>query len=105
MFRMQRVFCATAWELEAERRALYDVIGAFNEAEAMLRGLLYVPVSLTAFRDKRPLQFTVDENIRDAAHYILAITGDWGPPERNFERDYALALHSQSDPALPMQTV
>ena len=47
MYRIHRVFCATAWELEGERRAFYDLLGEFNEAEAMRRGVLYVPVSLT----------------------------------------------------------
>jgi hypothetical protein len=88
--------------LEGERQAFYDVVGDVNEREAMKHGLLYVPVSLNQVRDKRPLQYTVDENIRDTRHYILAIDEDWGPREMNFERDYRLAIKCAADPALPM---
>ena len=105
MYRMHRIFCATPWELEGERRAFYDVLGEFNEAEAMKRGVLYVPVSLLNVRDKRPLQYAVDENIRDCRHYILALCDGWGPPERNFERDYRLALECSADPSLPMREI
>ena len=102
---MHRVFCATPWELEAERRAFYDVIGAFNESEAMPRGILYVTVSLAAMRDKRPYQYTVEENIRDCRHYLLVLSEGWGPPERNFEPDLRLATVCAGDPSLPMQSV
>jgi hypothetical protein len=105
MYRMFRVFCATAWELEGERRAFYEVIGEFNESTAMARGVLYVPVSLTNVRDKRPYQYTIEENIRDCRHYIVALSDDWGPGERNFRKDYQLAVACQKDPALPMEGV
>ena len=103
MYRMHRVFCATAWELEGERRAFQDVIGEINEAEAMPRGLLFVPVTLVNVRDKRPYQYAVDENIRACHYYMLAVSDGWGPTERHFERDYRLALACVQDPALPMR--
>jgi hypothetical protein len=103
MYQMQRVFCATSWELEGERRAFYDVVGEVNEAHAMKRGLLYVPVTLTNIRDKRPLQYVVEENIRDCSYYLLTLSDGWGPPERNFERDYRLALACRDNPALPLR--
>ena len=103
MYRMHRVFCATSWELEGERRAFYDVVGQFNESAAIAAGILYVPVSVTNIRDKRAYQFAVEENIRACRHYVLAITEDWGPPERSFERDYRLALQCRADPSLPMR--
>jgi hypothetical protein len=103
MYRMHRVFCATAWELEDERTAFYDVIGRFNETEAMGRGILYVPVSLPTVADKRPLQSAVNENIRACRYYILATADDWGPRERNFEPDYHLALACRVDKSLPMR--
>jgi hypothetical protein len=105
MFQMHRIFCATPWELEAERNRFHDVIGNFNEMAAMRRGVLYVPVSLVNIRDKRPLQYAVDENIRDCRHYILLLSEDWGPVERNFRGDYHLALQCVADPALPMHSV
>jgi len=103
MYQMHRVFCATAWELEGERRAFQDVVGEVNAAEAMTRGLLYVPVTLVNIRDKRPSQYAVDENIRACRYYMLAASDGWGPPERHFERDYRLALACRQDPALPMR--
>ena len=103
MYQLHRVFCATPWELEGERRAFQDVLGEVNETEAMKRGVLLVPVTLAGMRDKRPLQFTVDENIRDCSYYILALADGWGPPERHFERDYRLALACLADPTLPMR--
>jgi hypothetical protein len=105
MYRMHRVFCATPWELEGERRAFYDLIGEFNEREAMKHGTLFVPVSLNDIRDKRPHQFGVDENILACRYFILLAYQDWGPPERNFQNDYLLALQCAADPALPMQSV
>src|SRR6185312_4230190 len=106
MYKMLRVFCATAWELEGERRAFNDAIGVFNETEAMKHGVLYVPVSLINIRDKRPYQYTVEENISACRAYILALAdGAWGPPERNFERDLMLAAQQSANPDFPMRDV
>ena len=102
---MHRIFCATAWELEGERLAFHDALGRINEAEAMPNGLLCVPVSLPNIRDKRPYQYLLEENLRDSRYYILALTDGWGPPERNFQRDYQLALEHRANPALPMRDV
>jgi hypothetical protein len=102
MYRMLRVFCATSWELEGERQAFYDVVGDVNQNEAMKLGVLYVPISLNNTADKRPLQYTINENIRDARHYILTLDEDWGPKERNFERDYRLAVACAGNIELPM---
>jgi hypothetical protein len=105
MYRMHRVFCATAWELEGERLAFDNALGHINETEAMPKGLLFVPVSLTNIRDKRPYQFLLEENLRDSRYYILALSDGWGPPERNFQRDYQLAREHCANPALPMRDV
>jgi hypothetical protein len=106
MYKMLRVFCATAWELEGERRAFNDAIGEFNETEAMKHGLLYVPVSLTNILDKRPYQYVVEENIGACRSYILALADNcWGPPERNFERDLVLAAQQSANPDFPMRDV
>ncbi len=106
MYKMLRVFCATAWELEGERRAFNDAIGEFNETGAMKHGLLYVPVSLTNIRDKRPYQYVLEENIGACRAYVLALAdGSWGPPERNFERDLALAARQSANPDFSMRDV
>ena len=103
MYRMHRIFCATAWENEGERRAFYDILGKFNETHGIPAGTLYVPVSLINVHDKRPYQYTVDENIRECRYYLLVPGDDWGPPALAFERDYRLAMACAADPALPMQ--
>jgi|GEM_PF-3249098 len=105
MFQLHRIFCATPWELEEERSRFHELIGAFNESSAMPRGVLYVPVTLANIREKRAIQYAVDQNIRDSRHYILVLTEDWGPKERNFSNDYQLALKSVADAALPMESV
>jgi len=43
MYRLHKVYCANPWELEAERRAFYDVVGEFNERDAMNAGILLRP--------------------------------------------------------------
>ena len=103
MYRMHRIFCATAWENEGERRAFYDILGKFNETHGIPAGTLYVPVSLINVHDKRPYQYTIDENIRECRYYVLVPGDDWGPPARAFERDYRLAMACAADPALPMR--
>lgn len=102
---MHRIFCATPWELEAERFRFCDLIGQFNETVAMGKGVLFVPVTLPGIRDKRPLQYAIDQNIGDCLHYILLVAGDWGPAERDFRNDYHLALQCVDDPASPMRSV
>lgn len=91
--------------MEAERGRFHDLIGNFNETFAMPKGILYVPVTLINIRDKRPMQYVIDENIRDCRHYVLLLSEDWGPVERNFRNDYRLALQCVADPALPMHSV
>lgn len=102
-YEFYRVFCATPTELEPERSAFYDVIAEFNEAEAMNRGILFVAVSLVRMPDKRPYQAAVDQNIRDSSYYVQLLEENWGPPERNFERDYAWASNCAADPDSPLR--
>lgn len=105
MFEMHRVFCATPWEMEAERRLFYDVIGRVNETAGMPKGVLFVAVSLVNIADKRPWQYTIDDNIRESRHYILVLSDEWGPRERNLRHDYELAMQCLADPGLPMRDV
>lgn len=103
MYTLYRVFCATPWEMEIERDRFHRLVGDFNETAAMAKGVLFVPVTLVNIRDKRPLQYAVDQNIRDSVYYLLLMSEDWGPVERNFRNDYALALQCAADCALPMR--
>jgi hypothetical protein len=100
---MYRVFCANAWELEAERDAFLELVGQINEAQGMPRGILLVPVTLVNVDDKRRFQRAVDENIRASSYYLLVVEEDWGPRARNFERDYRLAVACAADENLPMR--
>src|SRR4051812_48646246 len=105
-YRMHRVFCATPGDLEEERRAFHDVLGDVNQEEGMAQGILLVPVSiLPAVVDKRAFQSAITENIRSCRYYVQVIEDTWGAPEKNFERDYAVALRCAADPELPMQDV
>jgi hypothetical protein len=105
-YQMHRIFCATPGDLEPERQVFYDAVGDFNGVCSMPRGLLLVSLSLpgTTF-DKRPYQAAVGENVRSCRYYVQLLEDTWGPPERNFERDYMLALRCLDDPAMPMQDV
>jgi hypothetical protein len=105
MFQMHRIFCASPWELEAERHRFDELTGQYNEAAALQKGILFVPITLANMRDKRPMQYAVDENIHACRHYLLLLSEDWGPVERNFRNDYHLALQCVADDMLPMQSV
>jgi len=98
-YRMHRIFCATSLDAEEERLAFYDILAEFNEQEAMPRSVLFVPVSLIpAMSDKRLYQRAVEENIFDSRYYVLVWDGSWGPPQRNLERDWQVALECAADP-------
>ena len=105
-YSMHRIFCATPGDLEIEREAFYKAMADFNERHAMPRGILFVSVSMVpGVLDLRPYQGVLAENIRSCRYYIQVLEDSWGPPFRNFEREYAVAMRCQSDPNLPMQDV
>ncbi len=105
-YQMYRVFCATPGDLEQERQAFYQAVADFNEARAMPQGILLVAVSLPETTlDKRPYQAVLGENIRACRYYLQLLEDTWGPPQRNFERDYALALACAADPEMTMKEV
>jgi hypothetical protein len=105
LLRLNRVFCATSWELEGERDAFYKVIGQFNEEAGMSKNILFVPVSLLNVADKRRFQHVIDENYRDCTYIIFALIDGWGPRERNFRGDYKRAMEWKNDPSLPIRDV
>ncbi len=93
-YRMERVFCAAAGELEPERAAFHDVVGEVNGA-AMERGRLLVPVSVVPkVRDQRAFQASIDSNVRNCRVFVLVLGEDWGPPEHNFQHQFELAQES-----------
>jgi len=105
-YAMHRIFCATPGDLEMEREAFYKVMADFNANHAMPRGILFVSLSIVpGVADMRPYAAVVAENIRSCRYYIQVIEDGWGPPHRNFEREYAVAMQCKNDPAMPMQDV
>ena len=73
-YAMHRIFCATPGDLEEERLAFYKVMGDFNEAHAMPRGVLFVSISIVPYGgDKRVYQGAVSENIRSCRYYIQVL--------------------------------
>ena len=105
-YQMRNVMCGAAAGLEPEREAFHTAISACTGAEAMARGILYVPLSLpAATRNKAHYQDAVDYNIRLSMFYVLVLADTWGPPIRNFEQDYRLAIQCRDDPGLPMKEV
>jgi len=105
-YRTYNVFCASPGDLEEERRVFYEVIENANEEQSMARGILLAPLSiLPGVSDKRIFQAVVGENIRSCRYYLQLLEDTWGPPQRNFERDYAVAQRCLADPEYPMQEV
>jgi hypothetical protein len=105
-YSMHRIFCATPGDLEEERLAFYSVMSEFNEHVAMPRGILFVSISIVpGVADKRGFQSAINENIRTCRYYVQVLEDTWGWPEKNFERDHALAVRCAADPELPMQEV
>lgn len=101
---MHRIFCATPFELEDERNACHAAISEFNTEEAMPRGVLFVTVSLVpAMADKRPYQAAVNDNIKACRYYVQILEENWGPPQRDMERDYALAAQVAAAPDSKMR--
>ena len=105
MFRMHRIFCATPWDLEEERLLFHDIVGRVNETKGNSKGVLMVPITLSAASDKRPLAYILKQNILECTWFIALVEEDWGPKERNFQKEYEFALECKSNPALPMQEV
>jgi len=109
-FRMYRVFCATPGDseddLERERQAFHEVLGEVNESEGMPLGTLFVPVSVPPHITKKTsFQPVVDDNVRACTFFVQVLHHTWGPPTRNFEREYQLANECCADPQLPMEAV
>src|SRR5262245_43588520 len=72
----------------------------------MRSGIVFVPLTLPPeVADKERVQYEVDNNIGLAHHFVALLHESWGPAQRNFERDYRLAIESRDRPGRPMRTV
>src|SRR5258708_5538930 len=104
--RFLNIFCAAPGDLEAERAAFYRAVAQVNENAGIGLHLLFAPLSIVpAITDKSRFQAAVDDNIRLCSYYILALNDTWGPPLKNFEQDYRLAVECRDDASLPMKEV
>lgn len=105
-YRMYRVFCGSPGDVEPELQTFYKTVGDFNANYAMPLGVLFVSLALPGTTlDKRPYQAVIGENIRSCRYYVQLLEDTWGPVERSFERDHALAVQCAADPSMPMQEV
>jgi hypothetical protein len=105
-YTIHRIFCAAAAELEPERQTFLDLVSALNEAEAMPRNLLLVPVSIMPYvTNKLAFQSAMGANVRECRFFVQLLQDTWGPPERNFEAEYKLAAELSGDPASLMKGV
>ena len=103
---MHRIFCATPGDVEEEREAFYRVVGNFNEKRAMEENILFVCVAITpTMVDTRAYSPVIRENIQSCRYYVQLLEDTWGPPQKNFEREYAIARQCLGDSALPMREV
>jgi len=105
-YTLLRVFCSTPGDLEEERQAFHDVLAELNEFDAMPKGLLLLPVSIVPkMANKAFFRGVVDENIRACEFFVQVLHNSWGPPARNFEREYSLACQLKADPTSLMKEV
>lgn len=103
-YQFHYIFCATPFGCEAELKAFQETMAEFNREEAMPKGILFASlVIVPALADKRPYQGSVTENIRMCRYYVQVLEDGWGPPQRDYERDWALARRCAADPELPMR--
>jgi len=103
-YRLHYVLIAVPSDGEEELRAFHQALSSFNEQEAMPNGCLFASLEIApALPDKRPIQGSINENIRMSRYYVQVIEDSWGPPQRDFERDWAIAQRSLADSSLPMR--
>lgn len=87
-------------ELEEERRAFGDTVHAFNEAEAVPRGALFVPLGWEP-GVASPLS-VLYEDFRTIDYFVLVLWDRW--PKR-WEDEYELALECLHSSDYPMRQV
>lgn len=103
-YRFHYIFFGGAADAVEELAAFHEVLADFNSERAMPNGHLLCGLTLVAaVQDKRAYQGAIFENLRMSRYLILVLEDSWGPPARDFEKDWAYAQRCISDPDLPMQ--
>jgi len=96
-YRLLQIFCSTPGELEEERLAFHEVVGQVNQGEGIAKGVLFAPVSiLPHMANKTFFQPSVDDNVRDSKFFVQILHDTWGPPHKNFAREFEMALRSKA---------
>ena len=74
-----RVFIASPGGLAEERDAFRSAINAHNEADAIERGVIFLPVGweITLGGVGRP-QGTIDQDVRRSDYFMLVLHNKWG---------------------------
>ena len=105
-----RVFIASPSGLGAERVAVLDEINRYNEAEAMARGVLFVPAGMKASFSAFGREQTGPQ-ILESDYFILLLWDRWGSAagspagavsKSGTEAEYTVALECYRNPERPM---
>lgn len=85
-----RVFIASPGGLEEERGAFRSAINAHNEADAIERGVIFLPVGweITLGGVGRP-QGTIDQDVRRSDYFVLVLYNKWGSVPQAGEGPYS----------------
>jgi hypothetical protein len=103
-YRFHYVFFGAPSECTEEQQAFLDVMAEFNKEQAMPRGLLFCALTLMPnVYDKRAFQGAIFANLDMSRHFVLVLEDSWGPPARDFEKDWAYAQRCIANPELPMR--
>lgn len=112
--RAYRVFVASPGGLHDERKAFRDAIEVYNQAEAIPRGVLFIPVgwedTLGGFG--RP-QSLINEELRECDFLVLVLWDRWGTPPGDdgghftsgTEEEFTVAQQALRDSNAPMQQI
>ena len=106
-----RIFIASPPGLGGERRAVRDEIDQYKKAEAMARGVLFLPAgSEASFGGVGPGQRTME--IQESDYFVLLLWDRWGSPRgteshelsnSGTEEEYRVALQCHLDSDRPMR--
>jgi tetratricopeptide (TPR) repeat protein len=108
-----RVFIASPGGLQEERKIFREAIEGYNQAEAVPRGVLFVPVGWedTLGGVGRP-QSLINDDVRKCDFLVLVLWDRWGTPPDNgggfssgTEEEFHIALECLEDEAFPMTQI
>lgn len=108
-----RVFIASPGGLQAERKAFRDALFEFNDAHAVQKGAIFLPVGW----EDTPggmgrAQEQINEQVRTCDYCVILFHNWWGmPPAQDgvfgsgTEEEFDVAVKCKKDPEMPMRNV